>query len=99
MFGTYLLGVAGLSLIASGIETSHQFMERDSGDGDALIVGGAILSAASVALAIIDLVALEPSVWNRWFPRAAAKEEEPFEVSPTAWIGPNSAGLAAVGAF
>jgi len=99
MLGTYLLGVSGLSLIAYGVEMSHQIMAQDSGDGDALIVGGAILGLASVVLAIIDLVALEPSVWNRWFPSAAARDEEPFEVSPTAWASPNSAGLAAVGAF
>jgi hypothetical protein len=51
--------------------------------------GAAVLGAGVLALAIYDFVTLE----------TYARRKDAVEVAPSAWVGPNSAGLAATGAF
>ncbi|MCK9462444.1 MAG: hypothetical protein M0R80_22705 [Proteobacteria bacterium] len=58
-------------------------------DAGWFFAAGGVLVAGAFGLAIYDFVALE----------SAARKKGAIEVAPTAWVGPNNAGLAAMGAF
>ena len=88
MLGRLALGTVGTGLFGMGLAP----LGGPVGAGYA--AGGVVCWLGSIILTIIDLF-----TFDAYTQPIAPKKDAPVVVAPTAWIGPNSAGLAAVGAF
>jgi hypothetical protein len=91
MVGRLLLGGGGTALAFWGALNS-----MFEGGGEPVFILGLVCLGAALGLAIFDFADLEESAATK---KATPRKDAPVEVAPSAWVGPNSAGLAAVGAF
>jgi hypothetical protein len=91
MLGRLALGTVGTALFSIGFIKG---MFGSGTDGGALMGGGAACWVVSLALSTTDLV-----TFGAYSRPERSKKDAAAVVAPTAWIGPDAAGLAAIGAF